>query len=447
MTSICFYFEVHQPFRIKPYGYFQIGHDPFYLDDNKNYAVLRKVSDKCYLPTTNLLLELIERYKGRFKVSFSLTGVLIEQFKMWYPEVLDNFKKLADTGCVEFLGETYYHSLSSIIEEEEFRKQVKMHTKLIQDEFGQTPKAFRNTELVYSDHIAYLAKDMGFKTILAEGAERLLHWRTPNYVYKPEHTEGIKCLLKNYKLSDDIAFRFSERGWKEFPLTAEKYSNWVHSIAGDGQTVNLFMDFETFGEHQWEDSGIFNFLNHLPEKIFQHPDFEFETVSAVSEKYEPVGTIATSDLVSWADIERDISAWLGNSIQQEAFHSLYELKNEVYALNDPGFLDTFRKLQTSDHFYYMCTKYFNDGDVHKYFNPYSSPYDAYIYFMNVLQDFRQRMKYARTAKENSTKINKRKNVSSKVKNKVKKGLPAIEKPDGLFLRKEIQIEKPQLQTA
>jgi len=391
MTSICFYFQVHQPYRIKDYSFFSIGHDPYYLDDKKNYEIVRKVGDKCYLPTTDILLDLIKKHKDRFQVSFSLSGVAIEQFKKWYPEVLDNFKRLADTGQVEFLAETYYHSLASLISEDEFHTQVEMHMDTIQKEFGQTPRSFRNTELIYSNHIAWLAKERGFEAILLEGADRILNWRSPNFVYTPEHSPEIRCLLKNYKLSDDIAFRFSETSWVEHPLTADKYAGWLHSIAGAGDVVNLFMDFETFGEHQWEDSGIFEFLKNLPDKVFLHPDFEFLTVSKAAHKYNKVGTIETHEPVSWADMERDLSAWLGNSMQNEAFHALYELQEEVYRKKDSDMLEIFRKLQTSDHLYYMCTKYFNDGDVHKYFNPYNSPYDAYIYFMNVLQDFRQRL--------------------------------------------------------
>lgn len=391
MPSINFYFEVHQPYRIKPYSFFHIGNDPFYLDDEKNQAIVRKVGDKCYMPTTNILLELIHKYKDKFKVSFSISGVAIEQFRNWYPEVLDNFKKLADTGQVEFLAETYYHSLSSLISESEFRKQVQMHVETIQKEFGQTPTAFRNTELIYSNHVAWLAHSSGFKAILLEGADKILNWRSPNFIYRPKHTPDIKCLLKNYKLSDDIAFRFSEKSWVEHPVTADKYSRWLHNIAGDGQVINLFMDFETFGEHQWEDSGIFEFLRDLPGQVFRHPDFEFITVSEAAAKYDAVGEIETDAPVSWADIERDVSAWLGNSMQNEAFHALYELEDQINRINQPTFTDIFRKLQTSDHFYYMCTKFFNDGDVHKYFSPYFSPYDAYIYYMNVLQDLRQRL--------------------------------------------------------
>jgi alpha-amylase len=391
MTSVCFYFQVHQPFRIKPFHFFDIGEGQDYNDDDKNRAIMRKVGEKCYIPTTDILYELTQKFKGKFKVSFSLSGIFIDQARLWYPEVLDNFKRLADTGQVEFLSETYYHSLSSLISENEFHEQVKRHADLIQKEFGQKPTVFRNTELIFSNHIAWLTNKMGFKGMLLEGSEKVLGWRQPNYVYKAKYVPELKLLLKNYKLSDDIAFRFSEKSWKEFPLTTEKFSHWVHNIAGDGNVVNLFMDFETFGEHQWADSGIFEFLRHLPEQIYKHPDFEFATLSEAIGKYEPVGEIDTHDPISWADIERDLSAWLGNNMQNEAFRAIYDLEKKVYATKDAELLETFRRLQTSDHFYYMCTKYFNDGDVHKYFNPFDSPYDAYIYYMNILQDFRQKI--------------------------------------------------------
>jgi alpha-amylase len=293
-----------------------------------------------------------------------------------------------------------------------------LHSELIQKEFHYTPTVFRNTELIFSNHIAWLAGEMGFKGMLLEGAERILDWRNPNFVYQAKYYQNLKLLLKNYKLSDDIAFRFSERGWQEYPLTTEKFSTWVHATAGVGEVVNLFMDFETFGEHQWEDSGIFEFLRHLPGEIYKHPDFEFCKVSEAIEKYSAVGDIDTVEPVSWADIERDLSAWLGNSIQNEAFHSLYSLQERVYNTKDVGILDEFRRLQTSDHFYYMCTKYFNDGDVHKYFNPFDSPYDAYIYFMNILQDFRQRL-------DESESLAKSKKVRAKKIVKVEQGVPGI----------------------
>lgn len=398
MISVCFYFEVHQPFRLRPYSFFNIG-DSDYFDDELNRQIVRKVGDKCYLPATDVLYTLIRRYGSDFKCTFSISGVALEQFKRWYPEVLDNFKKLADTGCVEFLAETYYHSLSGLYSEREFKEQVALQIRAMQRELGVTPVSFRNTELIYNNHIAYLADQMGFRTILLEGASQVLGWRSPNYVYRPRYSPGLRAMLKNYKLSDDIAFRFSEKGWSEHPLSAEKFARWVHAHAGNGTVVNLFMDFETFGEHQWEDTGIFAFLAALPEYIRRHPDFSFRTVTEASQRNLPVGEIDVDAPVSWADTERDLSAWRGNSIQDQALRAIYELEEEVRATEDPVLLDLFRKLQTSDHFYYMCTKYFNDGDVHKYFSPYDSPYDAYVYYMNVLEDFRRRL---RTAKKGST---------------------------------------------
>ena len=392
MVSVCFYFEVHQPFRIKPYHFFEIGKNPFYFEDEKNYNITRKVGDKCYLPTTNLLLKLIKKYGKEFKVTFSITGTAMEQFRRWYPEVLDNFKKLADTESVEFLAETYYHSLSSLYHEEEFHDQVKMHIDLMKKEFHTSPAAFRNTELIFTSHIAWLAQEMGFETMLMEGADRLLHWRSPNFVYRAKHSPSIKCLLKNYRLSDDIAFRFSNKSWKDWPLTTEKFANWIHAVAGNGTNINLFMDFETFGEHQWADTGIFGFMEDLPGKILKHRDYSFDTVSDTARKHSVMGDIESDSPVSWADEERDLSAWRGNSMQHEALSALYELTETIRNLGNPDLLEAFRKLQTSDHFYYMSTKYFNDGDVHKYFSPYSSPHDAYVYFMNLLHDFRIRIK-------------------------------------------------------
>ena len=368
------------------------GSGPYdYFDDELNRSVVRKVAEKCYMPATNALLELVEKHRGEFRFTFSVTGIAIEQFRMWAPEVLENFRRLARTGCVEFLAETYYHSLSSLYSEEEFRDQVHMHMKAMRQEFGVTPQSFRNTELIYSNHIAWLARSMGFQSILLEGAERILDWRSPNYGYHPHYSPGIRCLLKNYRLSDDIAFRFGEKSWSEYPLTADKFARWVHAIAGNGTTVNLFMDFETLGEHQWAETGIFEFLRRVPAEIMRHRDFRFQTVTESLKQVGDWGAIDTDAPVSWADTERDLTAWLGNSMQREAIQALFDLEAEVRASGDPELLDVFRRLQTSDHFYYMCTKYFNDGDVHKYFSPYNSPHDAYVYFMNALYDFRQRV--------------------------------------------------------
>lgn len=399
MNTVCFYFEVHQPYRLRPYHFLDIGDERDCFDDAKNRAVMRKVGDKCYLPMTDLLLELIERYGEDFRCTFAVTGTALEQMRDWYPEVLDNFKRLADTGCVEFLGETYYHSLASLYSDDEFRDQVRLHSQLMQSELGVRPTAFRNTELIYSNHTAYLAADLGFSGLLLEGADRVLDWRSPNFVYTPRYAPHLKLLTKNYRLSDDIAFRFSERSWSEWPLTTDKFARWTHDMAGQGDTLNLFMDFETFGEHQWADSGIFEFMRELPEAIGRHPDFCFRTVSETMHEHPAVGELDVHEPVSWADTERDLSAWLGNSMQREAAEALYELEDRVRFRGDARLLEIFRRLQTSDHFYYMCTKYFNDGDVHKYFSPYETPHEAYVYFMNALEDLRRRIKPRPTRSE------------------------------------------------
>jgi alpha-amylase len=362
-----------------------------YFDDHKNAEICRKVANKCYLPANRLMLELINKYDGRFKIAYGVTGVLIEQLLAYAPEVMSTFEALAKTGCVEFLAETYYHSLSYISSHKEFVGQIEKHIKTIENYFGQTPRVFRNTELIYDNDLASLIESMGcFDAIITEGADHILGYRSPNFVYNPQGCERLKLLLKNYWLSDDIAFRFSNRGWKQWPLTAEKFSNWVSSVNGNGYAVNLFMDYETFGEHQWEDTGIFDFLRHLPEEVFKHPDNDFKTPTEVVQTYQPVGVINVPHLISWADTERDLSAWLGNAMQSNAIHELYVLEDRINKIQDTKLLEDWRRLQTSDHFYYMCTKWFADGDVHKYFNPYDSPYDAYINFMNILGNLRQR---------------------------------------------------------
>ena len=389
MASVCFYFQVHQPFRLKHYTVF--NEDNNYFDEEKNKQICRKVADKCYLPTNRLLLKLIKKHNGKFKVSFSITGVVLEQFEKYCPEVMSTFHALAETGCVEFIGETYYHSLSFLYSKKEFYEQVNNHTKLIQSLFGQTPSVFRNTELIYNNDLAKAIEEHGqFKAVITEGADRILFGRSPNFVFTPHGCSKLKLLLKNYRLSDDIAFRFSNRGWKEFPLMADKFANWVHRINGNGNVVNLFMDYETFGEHQWEDTGIFKFMESLPTKIMEHPDNNFMTPSEVVDNYESFGEVDVANLISWADSERDLTAWLGNAMQSSALHELYSHEKTVKSLGDANLIDDWRKLQTSDHFYYMCTKYFQDGDVHKYFSPYDSPYDSYINFMNVLNNLKQR---------------------------------------------------------
>lgn len=391
MPDICFYFQVHQPYRLKHYTFFDIGENPYYEDVAANKSIMAKVASKCYIPMNKLLLRLINKHKGRFRVSFSISGTALDQFEEYAPEVLETFKALVDTGCVELLAETYNHSLSFIYSESEFREQVKLHTEKIRQLFGVTPRVFRNTELIYNNDLASVIESMGYDGILAEGADHVLGWRSPNFLYKPLGCNNIKLLLKNYKLSDDIAFRFSDRQWAEFPLNSEKYASWVHNINGSGEFIGLFMDYETFGEHQWESTGIFNFMEALPAMILKNPDFSFSTPSEAIAKFHPVATLDVPYFMSWADAERDLTAWLGNDMQHDAINAIYAIEEKVKQTADENLLRVWRRLLTSDHFYYICTKWFSDGDVHKYFNPYGTPYDAYINYMNVFSDFKMRV--------------------------------------------------------
>ena len=384
MTSICFYFQVHQPVRLNRFNMFS---NAPYFDETKNKNILEKVANKCYIPTNKILLNLIDQYKKKFKIAFSLTGVFIEQCQKYAPHVIESFKQLASTGNVEFLSETYYHSLSALFSQKEFEEQINLHKNLIKDLFGQKPKVFRNTEAMYSNSIAKLIENLGYKGIITEGHEKVLSWRSPNYVYKPVGCEKIVSLLRNYKLSDDIGFRFSAKWWEEYPLTADKYASWISKCEGD--CINLFIDYETFGEHQWQDTGIFEFLKHLPNEILKYKHLEFKTPSEIVRSYKPVGTIDVPYILSWADVDRDSSAWLENEMQRFAFEQMVKLEEKIK--QNPELLKIWRMLQTSDHFYYMCTKWFADGDVHKYFNAYDSPYDAFLNYMNILQDLKNRL--------------------------------------------------------
>ncbi len=395
MSSVCFYFQVHQPRRIKRYRFFDIGHDHDYFGDKSesnvnNERIVKKVAAKCYLPANETLLAALKTYP-QFKASFSISGIALEQFEEYAPEVIESFKRLIDTGRVELLSETYYHSLSFLRSMPEFRQQVSMHREKVRDLFGVTPVVFRNTELIYRNDIAQEVSNMGYIGMLAEGADHLLGWRSPSFVYHAKDDPTFRLLLKHYKLSDDIAFRFSNRGWEEYPLTSEKFSQWVNAHNGNADVINLFMDYETFGEHQWEDTGIFHFLYALPREILKHPDNDFLTPSEAMLRYPTVGEIDAPFYVSWADIERDLSAWLANPIQHDALRALYELEDAVRSTKDRSILTDWRRLTTSDHFYYMCTKWFSDGDVHAYFNPYASPYEAFIAYMNVINDMRIRL--------------------------------------------------------
>ncbi len=388
MASVCLYFQVHQPYRLRRYSVFDTGHN--YFDEARDGEVCRRVANRCYLPANRLMLDLIRRHEGRLRIAFSLTGVGIEQFERHTPEVIESFQELAETGCVEFLAETYYHSLCFLYSRQEFEEQVQLHQERIERLFSQHPVVLRNTELIYSNDLAHYAERMGFRGILAEGVAQMLGNRSPNYLYRPPTAKSIVVLLRNYRLSDDVAFRFANRRWQEWPLPAEQFARWVNQVNGDGYTVNLFMDYETLGEHQWADSGIFDFLGELPGEVLRHPDNDFKTPSEVIDAWPPTDEYDVPHMISWADTERDLSAWLGNAMQSNALHELYRLEGGIRAAGDPDLLHDWRRLQTSDHFYYMSTKYLADGEVHSYFSPYESPYDSYINFMNVLDNLRVR---------------------------------------------------------
>ncbi len=395
--SICLYFQVHQPTRLRLYRFFDIGKDSHYYDDFANRTILKRIATKCYLPMNELLLEAVKENKGKFKCAFSISGSAIEQFARYAPEVLDSFKALADTGCVEFLCETYNHSLAALGSRQEFEHQVLKHKAAVEKYFGVTPKTFRNTELIYSDSIGKDVYDLGFKTMLTEGARHIMGWMSPDYVYNNEYKSALKLLLRNYALSDDIAFRFSDKNWSEWPLTAEKYLGWLK--ASDGEIVNLFMDYETFGEHQDASCGIFDFMKALPKLIVKDPDLEFVTPSRAATKHRSVGDLSVPEPISWADEERDLSAWLGNELQQDAYNKLYALEEKLSLLDDEALWADYGHLQESDHFYYMCTKFFSDGEVHSRFNPYATPYEAFINYMNVLSDFTIRVNNAIAEKQ------------------------------------------------
>lgn len=390
-SAICFYFQVHQPDRLRQYRFFDIGNDSNYYDEFANRTILNRVAQRCYIPMNNLLLDIIGRCGKQFKFAFSISGAVIEQFEKYAPEVLESFKRLADTGCVEFLAETYSHSLSSLVDITEFQRQVKLHAALIHKHFGVKPKAFRNTELIYSDQIGATVAKMGYTCMLTEGARHILGWKSPNFVYTNAINPKLKLLLRNFTLSDDIAFRFSDRSWNNWPVDVDKYIAWLSDSIKEGQVINLFMDYETFGEHQRVSTGIFDFFKALPEAVLSRTDFQFCTPSEVARKYEPVAALDVPFPISWADEERDTTAWLGNELQNEAFNKLYALSDRVLAAEDESITHDWLKLQESDHFYYMCTKFFSDGMVHNYFNPYDTPYEAFINYMNVLSDFALRV--------------------------------------------------------
>ncbi|HEY5470963.1 MAG TPA: glycoside hydrolase family 57 protein [Bacteroidales bacterium] len=390
--AICFYFQVHQPFRLKRYRFFDLGHDHYYYDDFSNESIMRKVAEKCYLPANNIILDLIHKHKGKFKVTFCLSGLAISQFRLYAPEVLESFKKLAETGMVEFLAETNSHSLVSLKSRSEFERQVTSHKEMIKEFLGVEPTSFRNTELIYSDVIGSWVADMGFKSILTEGAKHVLGWKSPNYLYCNSINPRLKVLLRNFVLSDDIAFRFSNRDWNSWPLTADKYASWINKLAPKSELLNIFLDYETFGEHNWKETGIFDFLYHMPGSILKKTHFRFMTPTEIADSLQPVSAISIPSPISWADEERDITAWVGNELQVAALDKLYSLAGKVNKCEDDLIKKDWEYLQSSDHFYYMATKFFSDGAVHAYFNPYETPYDAFMNYMNVLSDFEIRLR-------------------------------------------------------
>ena len=390
--SICLYFQVHQPTRLRLYRFFDIGKDSHYYDDFANRTILRRVAQKCYLPMNQLMLELINQNKGKFKIAYSISGSALDQFQRFAPEVIDSFKALAATGRVEFLAETYYHSLSSLASDSEFRHQVEKHAAKIEELFGVKPTAFRNTELIYSNSIGEVVYEMGYKTMLTEGARHILGWQSPNFVYTGATQPKLKLLLRNYGLSDDIAFRFPNQ-----PVTAPDYVGWLKENAKEGDIVNLFMDYETFGEHLGAETGIFDFMKALPAAVLSDGTFGFVTPGEAVKKHKPVSDVDVEDPISWADEERDITAWLGNELQSEAYKKVYAMKEKLAIVDDPDLYEDWGHLQESDHFYYMCTKFFSDGEVHKYFNPYDTPYEAFINYMNVISDFQIRLDEKRAA--------------------------------------------------
>lgn len=432
MRSICLYFQLHQPYRLKTYRFFHIGDDHQYFDDYQNRSIIRRVSEKCYLPSNKMMLGLIREYGSAFKISYSISGTTLEQLQQYAPEVIQSFKELAGTGSVEFLAEPYPHSLASLSSPEEFANQVKMHTETIGKLFGQRPTTFRNSELIYSDKIGAMIADMGFNTMITEGAKHILAWKSPNYLYCSSINPRLKILLRNFRLSDDISFRFSNHAWAEWPLTTEKFVSWLNRLDPLEEVVNVALDYETIGERQWKETGIFDFFKALPKTVFSRSNYTFHTPSELAEKLQPVASIHVPYPISWADEERDLTSWLGNELQDEAFAKLYSMREKVSQCRDAALQRDWRLLQTTDHFYYMSTKWFSDGAIHKYFNPYPSPYEAFINYMNVLSDF-----ILRVEKEAGTEKKPR---SKDRKMKPEKSIPESKKTES------VNKEKPAVST-
>ena len=429
MKSICLFFQVHHPLKLKKYRFFNMGNDSFYLDEYLSSLSIVEAANSCYIPANNIILKKIKEYKGKFKVSFSISGTAIELFKTYVPEVLQSFKELAATGCVDFMVEPYAHSLASLVSKDEFIAQVKRHAQLIKDEFGITPTTFVNTELIYSSGIGEMVSEIGYNTVVTEGAKHILGWKSPDFVYADSNDPKIKLLLRNSSLCDDLRYRFGDKSWDQWPLTPSKYVEWINS--SDGNVVNIFLDYEVFGCNNNLESGIFEFLENFPNEAIAN-DVGFEFTGTVVKDHQPVAALGISHPISWADEERDITSWFGNEIQREAIEQLYSIRDKVVYINDDEFNHVWDFMQSSNHFYYMSTKWFV-AQCSANVNPYDSPYEAFMNYMNICSDFKRRVeiKYAeliatenKTVPENlavilesadKTLVEAKANVSTKVK--------------------------------
>ncbi len=437
MKSVCLFFQVHQPFRHRRYRFFDIGNDHYYYDDYTNETIMRKVAEKSYLPTNKLLLKLADKLEGKFKVSLSITGLALEQFELYAPEVTGSFNDLAKTGCVEFLAETYSHSLSSLKDKDIFKRQVELHEENISRLFGHKPQVFRNTEMIYSDEIGAQVAQMGYKGMLTEGAKHVLGWKSPNFMYVNAINPRLKVLMRNFKLSDDISFRFSDKNWGEFPLTADKYVNWLEKLDTKEEIINIFLSYESFGMRQPKESGIFNFLEALALKIVESPHLKFATPTEAIEELQPVSAVSIPHAISWADEERDLSAWLGNNMQKEAFEKLYALKNRMKRCTDKELARDWNYLQVSNHFYYMSTKYYSLGARSNQSNPFDTPYEAFINYMNILSDFKIRLNSAVPENEIENEIASLHKIIDEKEQKIKKMEADLHR-----LRKKNKKKKP-----
>ena len=403
-VDLVFYFQVHQPYRLRQGTFRTSSGAPHWFDDRENRRIMERVAERCYLPMNQLLLEAIEQTDGGFCCSFSISGTALDQMRAWAPEVIESFVLLAETGRVEFLSETSMHSMTFDVDPQEFEDQVRAHRKVIADLFGREPTTFRNTECVIDESVARRIEEIGFEVLVGEGADQLLGSDSPMFVYRPQGCSKLKLLLRCYPFSDDIGFRFSNREWEEYPLYADKFAGWIHRLPQDSQFVGLYMDYETFGEHQWTDTGIFEFMRHLPGFVLADERFGFATPAEIASRYQPVADLAIPRPVSWADAERDLTAWRGNPMQRwatEAAAKLGPLARRAAAAGRPDLYLAWQRMTTSDHTYYMSTKFASDGDVHEYFSPYPGPREAFLNYMNALDDLRDTLEASLALPSNS----------------------------------------------